>query len=131
MSLIPSLNTPNLSAIPLGASTILQFQFSLFRSGQLFFLPLYHTPLQQPQFFDNSDTGVVTVTYINASPSLSGAYVLCKVGFFPSKRRRKNAAGTLYDFIVCSDKVTLDVISKLSRLHAVYLFFYFLLSFRH
>ena len=112
--LIPNVQVPNLSAIPLGATTILQFEFSLSRSGQLFFLPLYHTPLQQPQFLESPESGVVTVTYSNASPSLTGAYVLCKVGFFPSKRRRKNAAGTLYDFIDCSDKVTLSVISKLT-----------------
>ena len=42
------------------------------------FLPLYHTPLQQPNI-TTTGASTVAVSYTHASASLSGAYILCRV----------------------------------------------------
>lgn len=107
----------NLTNIPLGAPILMQFSFALPRNGELFFLPLYHTPLQQPTIDQNLETQSqsVSVAYTNASPSLNGEYILCKAGFLRTRKRR-NVAGTQYDFVDCSDRVTFGVVSKLSLL---------------
>ncbi len=114
MSLEAISPTTNLTTIPLGASILLQFYFSLSLSqnGELFLLPLYHTPLQVPTINDNLETGRVSIAYTNASPSLTGEYILCKAGFL-SSRKKRNVAGSQYDFVDCSDKITLGVFSKL------------------
>lgn len=103
----------NLTAIPLGAPIRLQFSFSSSQNGELFFLPLYHTPFQQPVIDESRETRAVNVAYTSASPSLTGEYILCKAGFFRSRRRR-NVAGAQYDFVDCSDRITFSIVSKLS-----------------
>ena len=86
---------------PLGApiSIILEiFADSLVTTPEYTFLPLYHTPLQQANFF-TSGLVTVAVSYMHASPSLTGTYILCRI--------------ESQDPALCGGKITINVTGKL------------------
>lgn len=73
--------------VPIGSDLridVIFTQFTFDDAVQYTFIPLDHTPLQQPTFI-LSDSSVVGVRYAIVSPSLAGEYVLCRLDLCGSR----------------------------------------------
>ncbi len=83
----------------LGAEITIAFNFNEAMPTNMYtFIPLVHTPLQEPAF-RMLDESIVEVSYDHASPSLQGEYILC--GYEPEN-----------EALQCGDRLNVSVTSK-------------------
>lgn len=108
---------------PVGAEVTFHFNISgvvINESSPLTLTPLLHTPLTQPnQISYNTKLNRVTVSYLRATSSLTGEYVLCLEAPPHSKRRSRRGGEPVFENEqqICGDIVAINIISMfLSRI---------------
>ena len=112
-------NTLSAVELPLGAPIFILFDvFDLFLPlvSTYNFYPLNHvisSSAPNPNFTPAGEGTVVSVSFSNASPSLTGTYVLCFDAVPPSRRRRIAEPVFERNTFECGGKVNVTVLSKL------------------
>ena len=114
LDIFPSVSTIDV-AIPVGAPLTFTFNISditINESAQLTFTPLFHTPLTHPeQVSYKTELNRITVSYLRATPSLTGEYILCREPPINTSARRKRGGELQVENSpqVCGDIVTINI----------------------